>query len=918
MDYRNSSFMKTLIISFDKEFPIKTAGDLVVYSYDLINDLVYEVSNEISGYLDSGFIGDKKILLSEFEKDRPSQYNDFISLLKSTLIKALSENNLPESLSLPFPEGYVDWLRYNTNPQFVEIGKRILKNNPILQIKPREIYEDYIQGTVIPAIDKLIGKFSDIHTYTITDINDNNFQLTKEIKDLYPSIHFLPFYNGKIQREIGLAYYNGTGTVQNWKNAFHYFERGAEDGDPDALCYVGIFYENGQIIEQDFTKALNYYRESQRAGSLIGSAYLGHAYQKGIGTKNLYNLAIKCYKPSADAGILMAQENLGDIYYEGLNGFVRYDKAYEIYSKIKNKPSARTSYRFGKILYEGLAGSKNELEALKHLKLAAFENIEDSCFLCGQILENKETEIKDEKEPYQYYKQGAEAGEYKASTEYAIYLKNKNETSEIEPLLKLGVEKGYAKAQYELALYLTETLNENFSDAIEKSRDEVLSLAIAQQYQPAIDLNEKIKQQKEIQKQKQLEEELKRQRELEEKERNRIELEESRKRQKELEEEQKIKEQEELERNKKLEVERIVTEFKLMAQTYLAIEILKGYFRRNTYMEINFLKVIELLLAPSRFGYPLAIVWLCLIVDKLSTSNIPYPFSQNLISLLESSVNLPDKSNILIDFFGNQENEIPAKSEKIIRENHNKIENYFKEIWDTSISIELILNHSKFKTSSYLYNECYLTLIYCYLTGTIVEKSFDKALEYFEKSNIGKDLRFEITTYQGKQRASINGYYYYIINIVEKDFVRDLQLLNKIATLKDLGMIENQRVEEHYFHLKKEKEINYQGWQYAEPSHESKLAWINKYHFSFDEKGLVLSLKESTSFKEPFLGIIETSKLKDWEELFKRTISRKEEEEVEEKRREVILKEKEKKKMRRRKMLVIPYILYKIKNHKKK
>ena len=769
--------MKTLIISFDKDFPIKTAGNLVVYSYDLVKDLIYEVSNEIAGSLESSFLGDKNTILLEFEKDRPSQYNDFIKLLKSKLLNVLSETNIPETLSFPFPDGYVEWLRYNTKPQFVEIGKTILEKNPLLQIKPREIYADYIQGTIIPAIDKLIGEFSDIHTYTITDINDDNFQLSKEIKDLYPSLHFIPFYNGKIQREIGLAYYNGIGTVQNLKNAFYYFERGAEDRDPDALCYVGMFYETGQIIEQDFTKAFNYYRESQRAGSLIGSAYLGHAYQKGIGIKNWYNLAIKYYQPAAEAEILMAQENLGDIYYEGQNGFVRYDKAYKIYSSIKNKPSSRTSYRLGKILYEGLAGSKNELEALKYLKVAACENIEDACFLCGKILENKETEIKDEIEPYQYYKQGAEAGEYKASTEYAIYLKSKNDTSEIETLLSLGVEKGYAKAQYELALYLTETLTENFSETKEQTRDDLLSLAVAQQYQPAILLSENIKQ---------------------EKARLRI---------------SKIDENKE----KKERFQRLTKEFILMVQTNYAIEKLNV----NLY-ELHV--IVNLLLEPSKAGYPYAMAYMGLVQLLIDPSN------KDAFRLVESSTTMEDKSNIYIDFLGNKD--LRKENEDIIKENFGGINLYFKNLWGLDIDINQQCN--PLYDSYFCFDECNIILGYCYLIGFGVEKSVLKAIKCFERCKRLEEFLKE-NQYEDNNEVKEIVNSYKIINILSNkicsqksafpeiehrriipmkknayvvkkqgnDFIKGLRLINtlinELEDLKNVGLFKEESIEQLYY-----------------------------------------------------------------------------------------------------------------------
>lgn len=686
--------MKTLIISLRNDYPISTAGDLVVYSYDFLNDLIYEVSNEIAGNLETDFSGDKNSLLLEYAKDKPSQYQDFINLLKSELLKTLSEDNIQETLTLPFPEGYVDWLRYNTNPQFVQIGKSIIEHNYILKINPREVYEDYFLNDINPAIISLLKEYEDIKFLTVPDNDNLNFVIFRDLEQSLSEIKSLSYSDGLIQKSLGLAYYHGLGTEKDYNNALNHFRNAIGSDDADSFAFIGQMYEYGHGVEQDSNAAFQYYEESSDKNSLIGRSMLGRAFRHGVGTMPDCNKAMEYFLPAAEKGIVTAQEGLADIYFEGLVGEPNLREAFRWYSMIANNgPSIKSLYRLGKMLYEGTGTEKNYTDAYKYLKKAAEHNFEDACFLCGQILENKETEINDSIDPIQYYNQGADAGEYKAATEYAVYLKTNNEFSNAESLLKLGVEKGYAKAQYELALLLTESLNENFSESIEKSRDELLSLAVAQQYQLAVNLNKEIKLQKENLKQKEIEkDELLKKTQIEE------------------------------ENQRKEKTQRLTKEFILMVQTNRAIEKL---YEISINPNLTCVKeIIELLKEPVMAGYPYAKAYMGLVQLLIDPTNT------DALNLIESSLTLKDNSNIYGDFLTDANDETRKENEKTIRDNFSGIKMYLTNLWNVEIDIEQ--HFRSLYDKLFCFDECNIILAYCYLRGLGVKKSIIKAMECFD------------------------------------------------------------------------------------------------------------------------------------------------------------------------------------------
>lgn len=474
--------MKTLIISLDNSFPIKTSGNLVVYNYDFLEDVLYDVAYEITSFSSNGFVGDRTTIIQEFASERKEEFRDFIKVLYNLIMSAFSATSVSDNLSLPFPEGYIDWLKYNTKPEFTDIGKNIIERGLTLVINPREIYQEYVSGKILTEINKLIDEYEDIELFAIVGVNDAGLHLIKDLLSHHPECKYLPFNDGIIQREIGLAYYNGEGISQKYEKALSYFKNGFEKGDSDSIGYIGKFYEDGCVVDKDLSIAFRYYQDAEKKGSLIGSTFLGHAYQHGIGTLRNLEKAVECYLPAANVGISMAQERLGDIYYEGSLGTSNYEKSVKCYrASINGNPSKRTYYRLGQMLFEGKGAVKNNDEALKYLKVSATENIEDSCFLCGLILEggnNKEEAIS-------YYKQGSEAEEYKAATEYALYLKDHQSLEDVIPLLQLGVENGYMKAQYELASILTDFIAMNYSENLEKYRNYLLSLSSEQGYEPA-------------------------------------------------------------------------------------------------------------------------------------------------------------------------------------------------------------------------------------------------------------------------------------------------------------------------------------------------------------------------------------------------------------------------------------------------
>ena len=77
------------------------------------------------------------------------------------------------------------------------------------------------------------------------------------------------------QYHLGLKYYRGEGTYQNYAKASYWFEKLATQGHKDAQFYLGLMYFDGDGVDQDYSKAEYWYQKSAEQGNLEAQHNLG-------------------------------------------------------------------------------------------------------------------------------------------------------------------------------------------------------------------------------------------------------------------------------------------------------------------------------------------------------------------------------------------------------------------------------------------------------------------------------------------------------------------------------------------------------------------------------------------------------------------------------------------------------------------
>ena len=115
----------------------------------------------------------------------------------------------------------------------------------------------------------------------------------------------LPLVQGEdsdTQYTLGSMYHDGKGGPQDFKQAFKWYKRAAEQGNVDAQHCLGMMYDGGKGVPQDYQEALKWIRRAAEQGDSRSQFLLGVNYESGDRDPNDYVLAYKWYNLAAEQG----------------------------------------------------------------------------------------------------------------------------------------------------------------------------------------------------------------------------------------------------------------------------------------------------------------------------------------------------------------------------------------------------------------------------------------------------------------------------------------------------------------------------------------------------------------------------------------------------------------------------------------
>ena len=95
---------------------------------------------------------------------------------------------------------------------------------------------------------------------------------------------------------LGTAYEQGRIGTTDYREAFKWLRKAAEQGHPDAQVCLGQMYEDGELVSQNYALAAKWYRKAAQhvpnfGGAGQGRNDLGLLYLEGFGVPKDYVLA---------------------------------------------------------------------------------------------------------------------------------------------------------------------------------------------------------------------------------------------------------------------------------------------------------------------------------------------------------------------------------------------------------------------------------------------------------------------------------------------------------------------------------------------------------------------------------------------------------------------------------------------------
>jgi TPR repeat protein len=123
--------------------------------------------------------------------------------------------------------------------------------------------------------------------------------------------------NTDAEVNLGLFYFYGWGTPQNFGTGLYWLKSAADHGNSRASTNLGLIYWQGWGVRRDYAEALRYFRKAADLGDTGAMVDLGYMNDYGIGTPPDHSAAAEWYRRGAERGDPLAQNNLADLYLRG-------------------------------------------------------------------------------------------------------------------------------------------------------------------------------------------------------------------------------------------------------------------------------------------------------------------------------------------------------------------------------------------------------------------------------------------------------------------------------------------------------------------------------------------------------------------------------------------------------------------------
>jgi len=211
---------------------------------------------------------------------------------------------------------------------------------------------------------------------------------------------------------FGMTYYLGSyGTPKDYKSAFLWFSKAADQGVANALLALGYMYAEGQGVTKDIQQALKWWQKAAEKGQPDAEDNLGMAYFRGEELPKDYKQAAQWFTKAAEQGNAPAQYNLASLYYEGHGVERDYTVAMQWFQKSAERGYAPAQLGVGAMYENGRAGTTNFGEAMAWYQKAAQQGFGPAQLFIGNLYAQGRGVQKDLQQARLWYAKAVQAGD---------------------------------------------------------------------------------------------------------------------------------------------------------------------------------------------------------------------------------------------------------------------------------------------------------------------------------------------------------------------------------------------------------------------------------------------------------------------------------------------------------------------------
>jgi TPR repeat protein len=131
------------------------------------------------------------------------------------------------------------------------------------------------------------------------------------------------------QFQLGVKYFNGIGTAQDFAAAAQWFAMAAAQGHADALLNLGLQFMDGHGVEHDLSKAKDLFLDAVAKGQPLAAHNLGYLAE----TAGHFSEAVQWYEKAVELGHVPSLSNVAYAYSNGRGVFQDVRKAFALYEK---------------------------------------------------------------------------------------------------------------------------------------------------------------------------------------------------------------------------------------------------------------------------------------------------------------------------------------------------------------------------------------------------------------------------------------------------------------------------------------------------------------------------------------------------------------------------------------------------------